>query len=54
MKRTDAQLVKEVLEGNISSFGVLVRKYQGVVYGLVYDMVKNFADAEDIAQKERG
>jgi RNA polymerase sigma-70 factor (ECF subfamily) len=51
MERADAELVKEVLEGNIASFGVLVRKYQGVVYGLAYHMVKNFADAEDLAQE---
>ena len=51
MKRTDAQLVREALEGNISSFGALVLKYQGVVYGLAYHMVRNFADAEDLAQE---
>lgn len=37
MKQTDAQLIKQVLEGNIDSFGDLVRKYQGVVYGLAYE-----------------
>jgi RNA polymerase sigma-70 factor (ECF subfamily) len=51
MKQTDNQLVKQVLEGNIDSFGDLVRKYQGVVYGLAYHIVKNFADAEDLAQE---
>lgn len=51
MKRTDAQLVKAVLEGNIASFGVLVRRYQGAVCGLAYHIVRNFADAEDLAQE---
>ena len=51
MERTDAQLIEEVLKGNIASFGVLVRRYQGVVYGLAYHIVKNFADAEDLAQE---
>ncbi len=51
MKQTDAQLVEEVLEGNIASFGILVRRYQGAVYGLTYHMVRNFADAEDLAQE---
>jgi len=51
MKRTDAQLVKETLEGNIDSFGVLVNRYQGAVYGLAYHIVGNFADAQDLAQE---
>ena len=51
MKETDDQLVRQVLEGNIDSFGDLVRKYQGVVYGLAYHIVQNFADAEDLAQE---
>lgn len=51
MEQTDAQLIEEVLEGNIASFGVLVRRYQGVVYGLAYHIVKNFMDAEDLAQE---
>ena len=50
MKETDDQLVRQVLEGNIDSFGALVRKYQGIVYGLAYHIVQNFADAEDHAQ----
>jgi hypothetical protein len=32
MNRTDAQLVKEVLDGNTDSFGILVRRYQGADY----------------------
>jgi len=51
MKQTDAQLVKEVLKGNTASFGILVRKYQGAVYGLAYHLVKDFTEAEDIAQE---
>ena len=51
MKRTDAKLVKEVLEGDVASFSHLVRKYQGVVYGLAYHLTKNLADAEDLAQE---
>ena len=51
MNQTDAQLVKEVLQGNTASFGILVRKYQGAVYGLAYHLVKDFTDAEDIAQE---
>ena len=51
MKKTDAQLVKEALEGSMAAFGVLVRRYQGSVYGLAYHIVQNFADAEDLAQE---
>ena len=51
MNRTDAQLVKEVLDGKTDSFGVLVRRYQGAVYGLAYYMIKSLEDAEDLAQE---
>ena len=51
MKQTDAELIKETLDGNTDSFGILVRRYQEAVYGLSYYIMGNFADAEDAAQE---
>jgi len=48
---TDAELVRQVLAGRRDSFGELVRKYQGAVYGLAYHLLRHVADAQDAAQQ---
>lgn len=48
---TDAELVQRTLAGDKEAFGELVRRHQGVVYGLAYHQLANFADAEDVAQQ---
>ena len=48
---TDSQLVKEVLEGNMSAFDSLVNKYSSLVHGLAYHVLGSFQDAEDLAQE---
>jgi RNA polymerase sigma-70 factor (ECF subfamily) len=50
MHDTDAKLVEPALAEDRDAFGDLVRRYQGLIYGLVYHRIGNFADAEDIAQ----
>jgi len=47
----DDLLVNKCLAGDRDAFGVLVDKYKDAVYGLVYSKVRNFHDAEDIAQE---
>ena len=51
MEIPDSELVAQTLNGNIQAFGQLVRKYQGAVYGLAYLYVRNFHDAQDLAQE---
>jgi RNA polymerase sigma-70 factor (ECF subfamily) len=51
MKSLDSQLINQTLLGDREAFSQLVLKYQGAVYGLAYHKVKNFADAQDIAQE---
>ncbi|MDO8585707.1 MAG: DUF151 domain-containing protein [Armatimonadota bacterium] len=46
----DAELVAAARAGDAAGFGELVRRYQGLIYGLAYHQVGNFADAQDIAQ----
>ena len=50
MKLSDEELVKRVLASDTGAFDMLVKRYQDAVYGMAVHMVKNFADAQDIAQ----
>jgi len=50
-KLTDAQLVERTLRGDMSAYGILVDRYRSLVYGLACHLVRNFHDAEDIAQE---
>lgn len=50
VQATDTGLVRRTLAGDKDAFGDLVCRYQGLVYGLAYHRVGNFADAEDVAQ----
>ncbi len=47
----DIKLVKEVLNGNIDSFNILVNKYELMVLKYVYSLLKSRETAEDITQE---
>lgn len=47
---SDQYCINQVLEGHVNAFSTLVERYQGVVYTVVYRMVKNKEQAEEIAQ----
>lgn len=51
MELPDAVLVRKSIEGDDFAFRALVNKHSGIVYGLCYHLVQNFADAEDLAQE---
>ena len=51
MSREDAQLVKRCLRGDEKAFEELLAAYRGPVYGICLRMVRNEADAEDLAQE---
>lgn len=46
----DAALVRECLDGRPHAFGMLVDRYQTVLFNLALRMVKDVQDAEDITQ----
>lgn len=48
---TDTELIARARAGEKDAFAVLIRRYQGLVYGLAYHRLGHFADAEDIAQE---
>jgi len=44
-------LVRQAAAGDLQSFDWLVERYQGVVFGLAYDRVRSFADAQALTQE---
>ena len=48
---SDADLVRESQAGDYSAFDALVTRHRGRVYAMIQNMVKNEADAWDLAQE---
>ena len=51
MHSVDEKLVSQTLAGDRDAFGVLVHKYQDMVYTYAYQKVRNAADSQDITQE---
>ena len=51
MYSADEQLVSQTLAGDRDAFGVLVHKYQEMVFAYVFQKVRNEADAQDVTQE---
>ena len=47
----DAELVRKAQAGDTHAFDALVRKHRGNIYAMIVNMVKNDADAWDLAQE---
>lgn len=47
----DHTLVLEALQGNHSSFGILVERYQKKIYGMILQMTDDHEDARDLTQE---
>lgn len=50
-KKEDLEIVQKILAGDESLFQVLVHKYSGLIFSIVYKMVGNRIDAEDLVQE---
>ena len=46
----DQYYIQKVLEGDINAFSILVERYQNLVYTVVYRVLKNKEQAEEVAQ----
>ena len=46
----DQYYIDQVLEGDVNAFSFLVERYQNLVYTVVYRIVKNKEQAEEVAQ----
>ena len=51
MRSDDEKLVSQTLAGDRDAFGVLVHKYQEMVYAYAFQKVRNEEDAQDITQE---
>ena len=51
MYSADEKLVSQTLAGDRDAFGVLMHKYQEMVYAYAFQKVRNVADAQDITQE---
>lgn len=49
--REEGQLIASILEGNSHEFHTLIRPYERTVYVMALTLLKNEADAEDVAQE---
>jgi len=48
---TDAELVKQVLDGNDEKFEFLMRRYNGLLFHLARGILRDDAEAEDVVQE---
>ena len=49
--QSDSELVAASRQGNREAFGQIVRRYQGLISGLIYSACGDLSDSEDIAQE---
>lgn len=47
----DKELVKQAQTGDLQAYDELMRRHQGKIYGLIYNMTSNQQDAEDLVQE---
>ena len=47
----DEELVKRVKSGDIDAFEEIIAKYEKRVFGLIYSVLKNDNEIEDVAQE---
>jgi RNA polymerase sigma-70 factor, ECF subfamily len=50
MMKDDNELVYEVIHGSISSFEVLIERYQQIIFNIIFRMVGDFETARDLTQ----
>lgn len=50
MEQGELELLQETMSGNLDAWGEIVKRYQDATYGIALGVLRNSADAEDIAQ----
>jgi RNA polymerase sigma-70 factor (ECF subfamily) len=48
---SDTMLVEYVLQGNVEAFSLLVERYKDTTYHLIYRMLNNIPETEDVTQE---
>jgi RNA polymerase sigma-70 factor (ECF subfamily) len=49
--KTDKDLINESLLNNLEAFEALTKRYQGLIFAYLFNMLGNSADAQDITQE---
>ena len=49
-KERDAQLIERCQSGDYTAFDELITAYRGKIYAMIFNMVRNDADAWDLSQ----
>ena len=47
----DLELVKDILDGNIDSFNVIIYKYESSIFKFILSMIKDSEEAKDLTQE---
>lgn len=51
MEASDQELIKQCLAGNQESFAVIVARYKRLIYSVVYNMIRDREETNDISQE---
>ena len=51
MKSDNSELIKKAIEGDESSYSNLLENYRGAIYNLLFKMVRNKEETEDLVQE---
>ena len=51
MRENDSELIKRAKDGDSKAYDGLLKKYKNSVYNLVYRMVRDVQEAEDLTQE---
>jgi RNA polymerase sigma-70 factor (ECF subfamily) len=49
-KVDDLELVKDILDGKVDSFNVIICKYEASIFKFILNMVKDHEEAKDLTQ----
>ena len=49
--KNDTELISKAIDGDQDAYAKLLKKYKGAIYSLIYKMVRNKQDTEDLVQE---
>ena len=51
MDESQKQIIERAMKGDIAAFGLLAKRHYNAIYGLAFHFLRNFDDAQDLAQE---
>lgn len=49
--RSDFELIEDAINGNEDAFGIIMERYKYSLYGLIFKMVRNHEETQDLVQE---